>query len=89
MGVDVRRGLVVGVAHDLHGDQRVDTGFVEQRHAVVAEVVRRDHALQVGDGIVDAMRMLLLLPLGREAAGLYVRGFSNKTFVFLLPKAAK
>ena len=40
MRVDVRGGLVVGVAHDLHGDQRVDAALVEQRHVVVPEVVR-------------------------------------------------
>ena len=39
MRVDVRGGLVVGVAHDLHGDQRVDAALVEQRHVIVPEVV--------------------------------------------------
>ena len=37
MGVNVRRSLLVGVAHDLRGDQRGDAGLVEQRHVVMAE----------------------------------------------------
>ena len=40
MGVDVGGGLVVGVADDLHGDQRVDTALVEQGDVVVPEKVR-------------------------------------------------
>ena len=42
--VDVCGGLVVGVAHDLHGDQWIDAALVEQRHVVVPEVYRK-HSL--------------------------------------------
>ena len=45
MGVYVGGGLVVAVAGNLHGDQRVDPGLVEQRNVVVPEIMRRDDGL--------------------------------------------
>ena len=47
VGIDVGGGLVVGVAHDLHGDERVDAGLVEHGHVVVPEVMRRDKRLRL------------------------------------------
>ena len=40
VGVDVRRGLVLVVAHDLHGLQWGHTGAIKHGHEVVPEVVR-------------------------------------------------
>ena len=54
MRVDVRGGLVVGVAHDLHGDQRVDAALVEQRHVVVPEVVRGQRGRDLLEYVVRA-----------------------------------
>lgn len=45
VGVHAGGGLVVGVAHDFHGDQRVYAAFVEQGDVVVPEIVRRDDGL--------------------------------------------
>ena len=45
VGVDVGGSLVVGVAHDLHGNQRVYAAFVEQGDVVVPEIMRRDDGL--------------------------------------------
>ena len=50
MRVDIRGGLVVGVAHDLHGDQRVDAALVEQRHVVVTKLVEATN----GHSLVEA-----------------------------------
>ena len=54
MRVDVRGGLVVGVAHDLHGDQRVDAALVEQRYVVVPEIVRGQRGLDLLEDVVRA-----------------------------------
>ena len=60
--VDVCGGLVVGLAVDLHGDQRVEAALTEERDAVVAEVVR---------GSVG--RTCLRMSSGREIPGLTSR----------------
>ena len=69
MRVDVRGGLVVGVAHDLHGDQRVDAALVEQRHVVVPEVVRGQRGLDLLEDVVRTGGARLDLPPFHAAAG--------------------
>lgn len=71
MGVNVRRGLVVRVAHDLHGNQRVDASLVQQRYVVVAEVVRGDHGFQIADRFVGPVLLFLLFPVRGESAILH------------------
>ena len=70
MRVDVRGGLVVGVAHDLHGDQRVDAAFVEQRHVVVPEIVRGQRRLD-----------LLGMSSGRELPGVISHHSTQADFI--------
>lgn len=69
VGIDVRGGLVVGVAHDLHGDQRVDAALVEQRHVVVPEVVRGQRGLDLLEDVVRAGGARLDLPPCHAPAG--------------------
>ena len=51
--VNVRRGLVVAVADDLHGDQRFNTCFIEHGHVVVSEEMRRQGRLHL---LADVVR---------------------------------
>ena len=67
--VDVRGGLVVGVAHNLHGDQRVDATLVEQCHVVVPEIVRGQRGLDLLKDVVRARGARLDLPPCHTAAG--------------------
>ena len=78
VGIDVRGGLVVGVAHDLHGDQRVDAALVEQRHVVVPEVVRGQRGLDLLKDVVRAGGARLDLPPCHAAAGQHHT--TSKTF---------
>ena len=71
MGVDVCRGLIVRVADDLHGDQWVNAGLVQQRHVVVAEIVRGDNGFQIADRIIGPVLLFLLLPVRGESAILH------------------
>ena len=78
MGIDVRGGLVVGVAHDLHGDQRVDAALVEQRHVVVPEVVRGQRGRDLLEDVVrarDARRDLALFHAFLTGVGDSISGF--------------
>lgn len=64
MGVDVGGGLVVGVADDFHGHQRVDAALVEHGHVVVPEVMRRQDGLDLLQDVVrTAAARLDLAPL--------------------------
>ena len=58
VGVDVGGSLVVGVAHDLHGDQRVNTAFVEQGDVVVPEIMRGQAGLDLLEDVAGAARAL-------------------------------
>ena len=68
MCVDIRRRLVVGVPHDLHGDQRIDAAFVEERHVVVPEVMRGQRGLDLLEDVVRAGGARLELPPFHAAA---------------------
>ena len=64
MRVDVGRGLVIRMAHDLHGDQRDDATFVEHGHVVVPKVMRRQRGLNLLQDVVRAAGAILhLAPL--------------------------
>ena len=65
----VRGGLAVGVAHDLHGDQRFDAALVEQRHVVVREMVRGQCGLDLLEDVVRAGGARLDLPPFHAATG--------------------
>ena len=45
--VDVRGCLVVRVAHDLHGDQRVDAGLVQEGNEIVTQEMRHQRGLDL------------------------------------------
>ena len=47
MGVDVRRGLVVRVANNLHCYQWVDTRFVQEGNVIVPQEVWRQRWLDL------------------------------------------
>ena len=42
MGVNVRRGLVVRMPDDLHGNQRIDATLIQQCHVIVPELYRTE-----------------------------------------------
>ena len=58
MRVDVRRGLVVGVAENLHGDQRIDASLEKQRREIVPKVMRRERGLVMLENIVFPLCLL-------------------------------
>ena len=58
VGVDVGGGLVVDVAGDLHGDQRVDPGLVEQHDVVMPEIMRGQAGLDLLEDVAGAARAL-------------------------------
>ncbi len=47
MRVDIGCGLIVGVTHYLHGDQRIDAALIKQRHIVVPEITVRTALLDL------------------------------------------
>ena len=54
MGVDVGGSLVVGVADDLHGDQRVNAALIKQGDVVVPEIVRGQAGLDLLEDVTGA-----------------------------------
>ena len=66
------------MAHDLHGDQRVDAALVEQRHVVVPEIVRGQRGLDLLEDVVRAEGARLNTALCHAAAGQHHT--TSKTF---------
>ena len=58
MGVDVGRGLVICVAQYLHGDQRFNARFKQQRRIIVPEIMRCERRFQLLDDVVLAFGRL-------------------------------
>ena len=70
MGVHAGGGLVVTVAGDLHGDQRVNPGLVEQCDVVVPEVMRCDDGFDALQDVILAVGVLVCIRIyQRETLG--------------------
>ena len=69
VGVDVGGGLIVGMADDLHCDQRIDSAFVEHGDVVVPEKVRGQTGLDLLQDIARAVRPFGNLSPVRAARG--------------------